>query len=715
MLLFLGFCSSIQAFENYPGITPSTPYLQALRHFYDGNYPLAKALLEEIDPKSNPYRNTLMGVILTKLNDPQSASKYLKSNNTPPEVGAYIHYLTFVRHLKKNEKKKAKQILRNSLSSAESPYISKKSILALANFYFKENEIATSKRHIDRLLSDPRKDEVIFTGARRLLIDIALDAQNIDQVLTEYGQLIQHFPEADSDRTLFKRIQKNFKHKLTIHDSLFGPYENLLYLKNLYRLKDYEKVEKQATYMVKKFPDFKYISQIYVILGKTYYFQYKFGRSIPTLRRALLFYPSDKDIGDVMFFLGLSYEKKRDFKSAKTSFIAFLNRAQKSTQFKKSINESYFATAYYFLNDYYRRFGPYEDYKKYLNVFETKYYNTMPFKQYEWESKWANLKLAVKNKPSETHIPYFKKCITNPIASSKIITWYEKLITERNENIFGDKIFRNAVIQYPQSFYTNQIYNEYFSKPFQESEFEPTGIENKTNKQFKKFNTLFMIGLADMALEEIQFYLTSIDRFSKMHVFHKTKILYKLGKPELAIKSIDTGIKSKLKKYGLYPRPMIKMAYPIVYANEIKEFSKKYRVDPLLVMALIKESSQFNPLLLKKEKYGLTQLELDVCKRLNTRLGMQWKGKHTLFNPEQNIKFGSFYTSWLLETFNYYFHYAIASYNVGPKIVQKWIKGGIEQDLQVFQDQVVYPETNEFLNKVLNTYEIYSTIYNESI
>lgn len=656
-----------------------------------------------------------MGIILTKLNDSKSAAIYLTPTNIPSEVRPYIHYLSFVQHLKKNEQKTAKKILRESLSASHSSYISKKSILALANFYLKENEISTSKRHIDRLLSDPRKDEVIFTGARRLLIDIALDAQNIDQVLTEYGQLIQHYPEVDSDQSLFKRIQKNFKNRLLITDSLFGPYENLLYLKNLYRLKEYEKVEKQAIYMVKKFPEFNYISQIYVILGKTYYFQYKYGKSIPTLRRALLFYPSDQDIGDVMFFLGLSYEKKRDYKSAKKSFIAFINRAQQSPKFKKSLDKSYFETAYYFLNDYYRRFGPYKDYKKYINVFKTTYYKTKPFEKYEWESKWAALKVAIKTKPPETHIPYFKKCITNPVASNKIINWYEKLITAHNENIFGDKVFSNGALQYPQSFYTNQVYNQYFSKPFQESEFEPTGIENKTKTDFKKFNTLFMIGLADMALEEIQYYLTSIDMYSQIHVFHKTSILYKLGKPELALKSIETGTKNNLKKYGLYPRSMIKMFYPIVYANEIKKFSEQYRVDPLLIMALIKETSRFSPNLLKQKKYGLTQLELDICKRLNTRLGMQWKGKNTLFIPEKNIKIGSFYTSWLLETFNYYFHYAIASYNVGPKIVQKWIKGDIVQDLQVFQDQVVYPETNEFLNKVLNTYEIYSTIYNEDI
>ena len=112
MLIFLGLCPNLQAFENYPGITPSTPYLQALRHFYDGNFELAKALLENIDPKKNPYRNTLMGIILTKLNDSKSAAIYLTPTNIPSEVRPYIHYLSFVQHLKKNEQKTAKKILR---------------------------------------------------------------------------------------------------------------------------------------------------------------------------------------------------------------------------------------------------------------------------------------------------------------------------------------------------------------------------------------------------------------------------------------------------------------------------------------------------------------------------------------------------------------------------------------------------------------------------
>ena len=115
--------------------------------------------------------------------------------------------------------------------------------------------------------------------------------------------------------------------------------------------------------------------------------------------------------------------------------------------------------------------------------------------------------------------------------------------------------------------------------------------------------------------------------------------------------------------------------YPKAYFSSVTSYAKMYETDPFLILAVMREESHFNPLALSKSNaHGLMQIMLPTGKDIAGRLNEKWERSKTLLNPEQNMKFGSFYISYLQNRFNDINHYVIAGYNAGPGRVSGWKK-----------------------------------------
>lgn len=81
-----------------------------------------------------------------------------------------------------------------------------------------------------------------------------------------------------------------------------------------------------------------------------------------------------------------------------------------------------------------------------------------------------------------------------------------------------------------------------------------------------------------------------------------------------------------------------------------------------------------------------------------------------LYQPEINIKIGTYYFSTLLNQYNNV-GLALAAYNAGMGRVDKWIKEGtIKQDGSDLEN-IPFKETNLYVRKVLNVYEKYKELY----
>ena len=126
-------------------------------------------------------------------------------------------------------------------------------------------------------------------------------------------------------------------------------------------------------------------------------------------------------------------------------------------------------------------------------------------------------------------------------------------------------------------------------------------------------------------------------------------------------------------------------AEEIPFGELIWEKSKKYKVDPALVAAVIEQESRFKPR--AKSHVGARGLM-----QLMPRTG-RWMGARDLYNPEQNVDAGVKYIAYLNKRFKGDTKKIIAAYNGGEGNVMRY--GGIPP----------FRETRTYVKKVMNNYD----------
>lgn len=100
------------------------------------------------------------------------------------------------------------------------------------------------------------------------------------------------------------------------------------------------------------------------------------------------------------------------------------------------------------------------------------------------------------------------------------------------------------------------------------------------------------------------------------------------------------------------------------YQDIILDACRYYKVDPALIMAMIKVESNFNRWAVSpKGAQGLMQLMPATQARLRVT---------DPFHPVENIWAGVYYVKYLLVLFNYNYDFAIAGYNAGENAVIKY-------------------------------------------
>jgi soluble lytic murein transglycosylase len=89
-------------------------------------------------------------------------------------------------------------------------------------------------------------------------------------------------------------------------------------------------------------------------------------------------------------------------------------------------------------------------------------------------------------------------------------------------------------------------------------------------------------------------------------------------------------------------------------------------------------------------------------------LNERWKGKNSLYDPEKNLKYGSYYYHKLLTQFDGNYALALAAYNAGPNRVKKWLPDE-STPADIWIETIPFKETREYVSTVL----VYAMIYQQ--
>jgi peptidoglycan lytic transglycosylase len=160
------------------------------------------------------------------------------------------------------------------------------------------------------------------------------------------------------------------------------------------------------------------------------------------------------------------------------------------------------------------------------------------------------------------------------------------------------------------------------------------------------------------------------------------------------------------------PPELLKVLFPVNYWTLIRQYSNERQLDPYMIAALIAQESTFTAdVRSSANAYGLMQILPSTGRQYARSLRMPSRfSVGMLKTAETNIKMGTAYFSDLVRQFGGV-HYALATYNAGPNRVARWISERPGVSREEFIDDIPFPETQNYVKKILGTAEDYRRLY----
>ncbi len=147
----------------------------------------------------------------------------------------------------------------------------------------------------------------------------------------------------------------------------------------------------------------------------------------------------------------------------------------------------------------------------------------------------------------------------------------------------------------------------------------------------------------------------------------------------------------------------------MLFADEVEAASKEFGVEEAIIYAVIWCESKFDETVVSSAgARGLMQMMPATFEEMQRYLGDVYDAD-ALFEPQINIRYGTYYLSRMYDRFGDW-EIAFAAYNAGPTTVSKWL-----QDDAYCKDgklvKIPYPETEKYVEKVSGMVEKYKEIY----
>jgi soluble lytic murein transglycosylase len=149
---------------------------------------------------------------------------------------------------------------------------------------------------------------------------------------------------------------------------------------------------------------------------------------------------------------------------------------------------------------------------------------------------------------------------------------------------------------------------------------------------------------------------------------------------------------------------------PLRHDDIIRQQAAEKELDPALIAATIYAESKFRER--ERSEAGARGL-MQVTPATALEIAAKSEGTqfvvHDLFNPDINIRYGSFHLRELLDRYGGNEVAALAAYNAGPSHVDEWGGSGLELE------GIRFPETRAYVEEVLDKRQDYRDSYADDL
>jgi len=223
--------------------------------------------------------------------------------------------------------------------------------------------------------------------------------------------------------------------------------------------------------------------------------------------------------------------------------------------------------------------------------------------------------------------------------------------------------------------------------------------------------SLLSVGLNREAMNELQYaqrvWGDSPQLQATIAVAHK-----RLGNVRAGINAMKRAYPQYLAAGGeALPPEILKIIFPVDYWPLLQKYARERGLDPYVVAALVVQESNFDPVVVSHANaYGLMQVLPSTGRSYARKLGIRPFSTRRLKEAEVNVRIG---TQIFADEIRKYggVHFALAAYNAGGSRVIAWQreKPGLPQD--EFIDDIPFPETQNYVKRILGTAEDYRYLY----
>lgn len=168
-----------------------------------------------------------------------------------------------------------------------------------------------------------------------------------------------------------------------------------------------------------------------------------------------------------------------------------------------------------------------------------------------------------------------------------------------------------------------------------------------------------------------------------------------------------TALSRAFPAYALLPTASIPekvsgLLYPTPYLDLVRTHSAANRLDPAIVLGLIRQESAFMAdAKSHANARGLMQVLPTTGQQLARQSGIRGYTTAKLFQPGTNVALGTRHLSSLLELFAGKIELALAGYNAGTQRARRWKADFGEADMAEFVERIPLAETRQYVKRVL--------------
>lgn len=163
-----------------------------------------------------------------------------------------------------------------------------------------------------------------------------------------------------------------------------------------------------------------------------------------------------------------------------------------------------------------------------------------------------------------------------------------------------------------------------------------------------------------------------------------------------------------------HPRTVARWIYPVYYREIIVRWATVHGLDPWLVAAVVRVESNFRPSATSpRGARGLMQLLPDTARWVAGQMGEKHFFEDLLYDPEANVRLGTWYLADLMREFDGRAPVALAAYNAGRGAVRRWLEEATWDGTEQAVGTLPYGETRRFVSRVMRFWRIYRWLYAE--